>query len=58
MKQKCDDPLTNFSFNFNLRRYITVNVSFPSYKRADHLFAIATVDITAGRCRLTLSKPR
>jgi len=58
LKLRYDEPLSNLAFNFNLRRYITVNVSFPSYKRADHLFAIATVDITVGRCRLTLSIPR
>jgi len=24
LKQKCDEPLSSFAFNFNLRRYTTV----------------------------------
>jgi hypothetical protein len=48
LKLKCDEPLSNFAFNFNLRRYTTVL----------NTRALCTLDNLVGRCRLTLSNPR
>ena len=31
MKLKCDDPLSNFAFNFNLRRCSAVSTGFVGY---------------------------
>jgi len=43
LKLKCDEPLSNFAFNFNLRRYSKVLLS--------------ECDSLVGRCRLTVSNP-
>ena len=48
MKLKCDEPLTNFAFNFNLRRYDKERLE----KQATDA-AVAKVR----RRRLTVSKP-
>jgi len=41
LKLRCDEPLSNFTFNFNLRRYIMA----PVFGR-----------LMVGRCRLIVSK--
>ena len=62
MKLKCDAPLSNFAFNFNLRRYTMVtgpmlHCAMPAAEEAkEDAFADQT-DHKVGRCRLTLSKP-
>jgi hypothetical protein len=33
LKLKCDDPLSNFAFNFNLRRYTTVSAGVAAVRR-------------------------
>jgi hypothetical protein len=50
---KYDEPLSNFAFNFNLRRYTTC---YP----LDTLKSQMSVrgGLKVGRCRLTLSNPR
>jgi hypothetical protein len=47
LKLKRDEPLSNFAFKFNLRRYSTLSES----KHAELESA------KVGRCRLTLSNP-
>ena len=54
LKLKCDEPLSKFAFNVDLRRYRTelekalavINVAAVEFKRSK-----------VGRCRLTVSKP-
>jgi hypothetical protein len=51
LKLQCDEPLSKFAFNFNVRRHIEGNVRF---------FAGVQVDVTVykvGWCRLPVSKP-
>jgi hypothetical protein len=50
LKLKCDDPLSNFAFNFNLRRYIKATLPIKTDVNSD--FTIDTTKV--GRCRLTL----
>ena len=45
MKLKCDEPLSNFAFNFNLRRYSMVGFAL--------VFSAFTFVAVVGRCRLT-----
>ena len=53
MKLRCDEPLLNLGFNFNLRRYNTVVYTLP------FITLLLPVDrFQVGRCRLTLSNPR
>jgi hypothetical protein len=48
LKLKCDEPLSNVAFNFNLRHYT----------EAGFLYAgAAAFDGAVGRCRLTVSNP-
>ena len=49
MKLKCDEPLSNFAFKFNVRRYTKVVLQLQA--RFDAMWA------KVGRCRLTVSKP-
>jgi len=54
LKLKCDGPLSNFAFNFNLRRYNEARaVAVAVAVRATRGGKSPEV----GRCRLTLSKP-
>jgi hypothetical protein len=62
LKLKCDEPLSNFAFNFNLRRYTKV----PAAKSPKAIAKLRkqvrkTKDVLSanqvGRCRLTVSKP-
>ena len=53
LKLRCDEPLLNLGFNFNLRRYNTVVYTLP------FITLLLPVDrFQVGRCRLTLSNPR
>jgi hypothetical protein len=61
-KLKCDEPLSNFAFNFNLHRYSPafqhdqlVAVQADARGATLHLFLL---DFWVRRCRLTLSNPR
>ena len=48
MKLKCDEPLSNVAFKFNVRRYneeTRLSDEFRMY------------EFKVGRCRLTVSKP-
>ena len=45
LKPECDKPLSNFAFNFNLRRHITGCAT------------AASAAYLAGRCSLPLSSP-
>jgi hypothetical protein len=49
LKLEYNEPLSNFAFKFNLRRY-TMDL-------LNELPAFNTSALTVGRCRLTLSKP-
>ena len=49
LKVQCDDPLSDFAFNFNLRRYVQALVTLKAPLREIHLVR---------RCRLILSTPR
>ena len=49
----CDGPLSNFAFNFNLRRY---NLAFAICAPGDGVLIPAPY-YQVGRCRYTLSKP-
>ena len=60
MKLKSDEPLSNFAFNYNLRRYIQgglnedlvdLLVELEKYER------YGGGKTKVGRCRLTVSKP-
>ena len=44
MKLKCDEPLSNFAFNFNLRHY-TLAANVLAFRHE------------VGRCRFTVSNP-
>ena len=51
LKLKCDEPLSNVAFKFNVRRYRPVLKSFG-------ILNSRLVDgILVGRCRLTVSNP-
>ena len=52
MKLKYDKPLSNFAFKFNLRRYVMHH-----YDAAIAALSTSGLDISVGRCRLTVSKP-
>jgi len=54
LKLQYDEPLSNFAFNFYLRRYITEPGSVALPRAAG---AAGAALIMAGRCRLTVSKP-
>jgi hypothetical protein len=70
LKLKCDEPLSNVAFNFNLRHYTEVaelkaaNAAHAHAAQSaseaacavDFLYA-DDYDDTVGRCRLTVSKP-
>ena len=65
LKLECDDPLSNFAFNFNLRNYNEVkwqalvkSVQHTTLYKAGGLRR-GRLDVKAmvGRCRFTLSKP-
>jgi len=45
LKLKCDELLSNFAFNFNLRRYIMLLPLLPT---------ALVAAVMVGRCRLTL----
>jgi hypothetical protein len=49
LKPKCDGPLSNFAFKFNLRRHSLVLEELLNAVRAQR---------AVGRCRLTLSYSR
>jgi len=55
----CDEPLSNFAFNINLRRY-TEQWRLLKRSADKHVAAAAIAERKAmvGRCRLTLSNPR
>jgi hypothetical protein len=52
LKLDYDEPLSEFAFKFNLRRYNTVVHVHPSLG-----LAAGGVPLTVGRCKLTLSNP-
>ena len=55
MKLKCDEPLSNFAFNFNLRLYTEAVVAAGDTA----LLVLAELASTAVvRCKLTVSKPQ
>jgi hypothetical protein len=56
LKPKYDDQLSNFAFNFNLRRYISDRFDVPLIYPGDLLRQAAFENPTVGRCRLTVSK--
>ena len=68
MKQKYDEPHSDFAFDFNMRRYAMASAN-PQYGRGCageyHVFDAAReglmtgggVGAKVGRCRLTVSKP-
>ena len=35
LKRKCDEPLSNFAFNFNLRRYISASLEYTTRAGGD-----------------------
>jgi tetratricopeptide (TPR) repeat protein len=59
LKLKCDEPVADFAFNFNLRRY---NMVLENYKSAIPLLqrlleidpSVENTSNLVGRCRLTL----
>ena len=57
LKLRCDGPLSNAAFNFNLRRYtvVAVPISFVS----EHIETLEEIDMEyqVWRCRLSLSQP-
>ena len=60
LKAKCDEALSNFAFNFNLRRYTgglrkTVLVNWYDKKSSTSRFCKCR---TVGRCWLTLLTPK
>jgi hypothetical protein len=55
VKLKCDEPLSNLAFNFNVRHYTTAFTALP-YNHLD-AFRLPTLNAKVGRCRLTLSNP-
>jgi len=66
LKLKCDGPLSNFAFNFNLRRYTEVVQETlkcdPLYKPPHGHRALVKelklyIPVKVGRCRVTLSNP-
>ena len=67
LKLKCDEPLSNFAFKFNLRRYLqqlAVDNIYPdtgSRKRILRHLSMCDTDShpdKVERCRLTLPNPR
>jgi hypothetical protein len=52
LKLKCDEPLSNVAFNFNLRRYSVVSKIQISVhvERTTRYYMV-------GQCRVTVSKP-
>jgi len=57
LKLKCDEALTNFAFNFNLRRYCWAYATFEEDCVARGVTPDHGVAAEIGRCRLTVSKP-
>ena len=66
MKPKCDEPLSNLAFNFNVRRYIEVTEERDMYEGGfiARMYDMSTKKTVmrqtmfeAGRCRLTVSRP-
>jgi hypothetical protein len=62
LKLKCDEPLSNGAFNFNLRRYNSgghASVAILGRSgRSKQVHAASIADGSAvGRCRLSVSKP-
>ena len=47
LKLQRDEPLSNFAFNFNLRRYTVAHIVLPTY----------ALEHKVRRCSLTVSKP-
>ena len=59
---KYDEPLSNFAFNFNVRRYIEeghVPDVAPALDKGGCMDGnqSSLAQLTVGRCRLTVSKP-
>jgi hypothetical protein len=62
LKLKCDEPLSNFAFNFNLRRYIMeafthIAAAINRVYKELTLSESHPLGGTAGRCGMTVSKP-
>jgi len=59
LKLQYDELLSNFAFNFNLRRYIKAASSLVKVVMRRRTFFSSTwlLSRKAGRCRLTVSKP-
>jgi hypothetical protein len=58
LKLKYDEPLSNFAFTFDLRRY---NLICTLEDNQMYVLGLSNSDILkseVGRCRLTLSNPR
>jgi len=56
LKLKYDELLSNFAFDFNLRRYNEAITSLPDY--TVQAWGIPIDATKVGRCRLTHSTPR
>jgi len=56
LKLEYDEALSNFAFNFNLRRYTVVKL-VDERAAFDLAFFDINMPIMVGRCRLTVSKP-
>jgi hypothetical protein len=54
LKLECDEPLSDFAFKFNVRRYMMETARAAGPRGAKSLRAGA---IMVGRCRFTVSKP-
>jgi len=57
LKLKCDEPLSNFAFNFRLRRYTLVGKMQGEWAAAAEAAAYSHGDAEVGRYRLTLANP-
>jgi hypothetical protein len=58
LKLRCDEPLSNFAFKFNLRRCIMDTAQkLQGRHKKKHVFPINLLVSKVGRCRLTVSKP-
>jgi len=56
LKLKCDEPLSNCAFNFNMRRYSKDGNT--GFFGADGAGGLSNHRAKVGRCRLAVSKPK
>jgi hypothetical protein len=57
LQLKYNEPLSNFAFNFHLRRYIKGMAELGATRAALYREHVRTKSAWVGRCRLTVSKP-